>query len=193
MRRPVSNALLAVALAVASGKAAAHSAHEHGIADLLVAVEDGTVTVELVSPAANLLGFEYAPRTEAQWQSAAALIKTLEDAELIRALHSAGVCQRASWYWETALFDAESLAARQADPATDDHHAEHHHDAGHSHAGHADITVGYTFNCPGDPASLDHTLFQTFEGLEELRVSVATGDGQRGTRQRRGQPVGINV
>jgi hypothetical protein len=45
---------------------------------------------------------------------------------------------------------------------------------------------------PANPTSLDHKLFELFPSLQELRVSVATDDGQRGTRQRRGQPVGID-
>lgn len=41
-------------------------AHVHGIGELNVAIDGEALLVELISPAMDLVGFEHAPRTEAQ-------------------------------------------------------------------------------------------------------------------------------
>ena len=64
------NALLSVLLPAllfaATGLAWAGKAHQHGVAQLDVAVEPTRVTLELDTPLDNLLGFERAPRTDAE-------------------------------------------------------------------------------------------------------------------------------
>ncbi|MCF7994732.1 MAG: DUF2796 domain-containing protein, partial [Chromatiaceae bacterium] len=41
-------------------------AHVHGVGQLNVAVDGSALLVELISPAMDLVGFEHAPRNEAQ-------------------------------------------------------------------------------------------------------------------------------
>ena len=43
-----------------------HEAHEHGVANLNVAVEGNNIYIEFSSPAANIVGFEHHPRTHEQ-------------------------------------------------------------------------------------------------------------------------------
>jgi hypothetical protein len=57
-----------VAMAALAGAtpALAASPHEHGVARLDVAVDAGRVSFSLETPLDNLLGFERAPRTDAE-------------------------------------------------------------------------------------------------------------------------------
>ena len=45
---------------------AGEKAHQHGVASLEVAVEGNTLVVHLKSPLDNLVGFERAPKTDAE-------------------------------------------------------------------------------------------------------------------------------
>ena len=62
--------LLAAGLAATALPAWAAKAHQHGVARLDVAVEATRVTLYLDTPLDNLLGFERAPRTDAERKAA---------------------------------------------------------------------------------------------------------------------------
>ncbi|MDH5541220.1 MAG: DUF2796 domain-containing protein, partial [Rhizobacter sp.] len=69
MHRPLlALGIGAVALGLSSAAAAAGKAHEHGALRLDVAVEATSVTLQLQAPLDSLVGFERAPRTEAERQ-----------------------------------------------------------------------------------------------------------------------------
>jgi hypothetical protein len=58
-------------------------AHEHGVARLNLAVAGNSLTIELFSPAANIVGFEHHPRTQAQKDQVKEARKTLEAAQTL--------------------------------------------------------------------------------------------------------------
>ncbi len=58
-----------------------HDAHEHGVAHLNVAVEDADLYLEFISPAANIVGFEHSPRTDAQKATVKAAVDKLKEGE----------------------------------------------------------------------------------------------------------------
>ncbi len=63
-----------------------HGAHVHGQATLDLAVDGGTVTLALTTPAINVLGFERAPRTAAERAKQEAALQRLrtQGAQLLR-------------------------------------------------------------------------------------------------------------
>ena len=82
MMGSTSRYFLAIAL-LASGLlvpalVCAGNAHEHGAVNLNVAVEAGRITLQMESPLENLLGFERAPRTDAERKSATAMVARLK-------------------------------------------------------------------------------------------------------------------
>lgn len=52
--------------AASAGPAAAEGAHEHGVAELELVVDGDLLAVDFETPLANLVGFERAPRSEAE-------------------------------------------------------------------------------------------------------------------------------
>ncbi len=76
MRTPVTRIRYPIALVFAASLAGAtaqaeaqtrdQTRHVHGVAELNLASDDNRVYIELVSPAANLFGFEHAPNNERQ-------------------------------------------------------------------------------------------------------------------------------
>ena len=141
-----------------------HGAHVHGIAELNVVVDADSLLVELNSPAANLVGFEHAPRTEAQRTALAQARGTLEDGAKLFVPNPEAECVQIS---HMTRLQPEADAATEPDVA----------DA------HADAHGEWAFTC-GKPASLvqlDVRLFEAFPGTERLRVQLVTSAEQRGT------------
>jgi hypothetical protein len=92
-----------------------HEAHVHGIAALNLALEGEEVHIELDSPAANIVGFEHAPSSEADHAALDKAVATLKNGdELFRFNEEAG-CRM-----EKAMVTSELLE-------------EEHHDHGDKH------------------------------------------------------------
>lgn len=135
-----------------------HEAHEHGAAELMIAWSGNELAIDLETPAYNVLGFEYAPTTEAEQTLLAESMAALEAGELLQFSPDAN-CVLASATIETEL-------------AEDAHEAE---EAGHEaeEETHSDIDASYTIQCqnPDELGSLDISrLFAQFPNFENLRV-----------------------
>ena len=176
---PLSVAMVAAIASV--GPVYADVAHEHGVARLYVVSEGGALTVEFVSPLDNLVGFEHAPRTDAQRTALRAAEARLRDATnlLLPSAEAQCVLQ------EVAL---ESPWLQVAGDERDKGHDEDHgpspsHD--HEHAAvpadaHAEMVALYHYECAA-PHKLErlHTrLFDAFPRLREIRAQRATASGQ---------------
>jgi hypothetical protein len=149
-----------LALALVSPMAAAHKAHTHGVADLDVAVDGGRISVALSAPAADVVGFEHAPRDAAQRDAVAAAEKLLRShAELFAMPASAG-CRFVS---------ADVTVPWQDGAGSDD--------------GHADFGARWEFDCT-DPAKLgflEVRIAQKLPGDLRLRATVLDERGQQRT------------
>ncbi|WP_081639510.1 ZrgA family zinc uptake protein [Euryhalocaulis caribicus] len=132
------------------------SAHEHGVAELSFAVEDGQVQAELHTPLANLVGFEHEPRTEAQKSAYENALAALRQDDLFT--FEGARC---------ALSDVTLDTPGYESPHAGDEHGDHEH-----HGGHAEIVARYVFAC--DKAdrirSAGTRLFDRFEGFQEITV-----------------------
>lgn len=152
---------LGIGLAHAPCPAHAHGAHQHGVAQLMVAVEGPTLTLRLESPLDNLLGFERAPRTEKERAAAEALLGRLKRGEGLFALTQAAECALAS-----ATVDAPVLQG------------------GKAAAGHADLAAEWRYSCraPDKLTGLRVLLFKDYKRLTRVEASVAGPRGQRAAR-----------
>ena len=79
MRKTALPSLIALLLSSGTPAPMAHAAgaHSHGIARLEVAVDGATVTLRLASPLESLLGFERAPRNDAERGQVRAMAQAL--------------------------------------------------------------------------------------------------------------------
>jgi len=156
-----------------------HGAHVHGIAALNLALEGNEVHMELDSPAANIVGFEHAPSSEADHavlEKAVATVK--EDDRLFRFSWEAG-CGIEEPEVTSALLD-EDHRGHGADHGhgkkeAHDHDEHQHEEHGHEEHGgetHSDIEAVYHFECdrPGKLTQLTVDLFEAFRGTEKLNV-----------------------
>jgi hypothetical protein len=151
-------------LGLALGAAAAP--HEHGVGRLEVAVDGRTLTIELRLPAEDLVGFERAPRTDAERARIEERRKALADAALF-APASDAACKPLG----TPAVEPPVFAARGKEE-------------------HADFVATYRFDCanPGALADIEQRVFKAFPRIKQLRVQAVTARGQKQATLTHGRP-----
>lgn len=171
--KPVLRTIFAaLALGVSAGASAQH-AHEHGVAELRVALEGSTLLVEFDSPLANLVGFEHAATSAADKAALVQLEQTLRAPERLLGLPAEAGC---------TLREVELEL-----PGSDDHdHHGHQHDHGHKHDhhddDHADAYAAWEFACQRAPAALEVSVIEAFPAIRVLRAETAGPRGQTAVR-----------
>ncbi len=171
-----------------------HGAHVHGIAHLNVALEGENLYMEFVSPAANIVGFEYSPKTQAERDAVESALNTLKNAKAVFKLPPAAGARLVE---ASVVSEAEHDTHHDAEHGHDgeDHHASEHGHEGeghheekagkdHEHHGadehkgetHSDFKAVYRFSCqnPDKLAIIDVRLFELFPGIEEIEVQILT-------------------
>jgi hypothetical protein len=157
--RVLSLILCALLAATAPAPAAdkdRHGAHQHGAATLQVSLDGGVLQIAYEGPAENILGFEHAPRSEAQRKTVARAEEQLRQS--------------------AQLFTTPPAAACQARPAR----IEMKLPSPGSGETHSEIEVEWRWDCarPEALAHVDVGLFRAFPRLKQLRAQVVTAKGQ---------------
>lgn len=170
-------AFLSLALA---GHAGAHTpkAHVHGEATLNVVVDGPQLELQLEAPLDSVLGFEHAPRTEAQRQQVRAMAARLRQAQsLFEPTPEAG-CSLTS----VALASASLPADLLGEPATAQA-------AGAAQGEHADLDATFRYRCaaPERLRGLASSLQKAFPGIGTLKVHVVGPRGQKAAVFSRGR------
>jgi hypothetical protein len=169
--------LLSVMLACAAAWAPlshAAGAHEHGVVKLDVAVDGSRVLIEIDSPLDNLLGFERAPRTDAERAKAAAVVKQLQDAAALFRVDGSAGCTLAKVDLQSAPLQLGKVPAAGGD-------AKDAKDA------HGDLEGSFEFKCKAGAkaAFLEVGLFDAFPQVKRIDLQVATPKGQMKATLRR--------
>jgi len=161
-----------------------HEAHEHGVAHLNVAVEGNDLTIEFFSPAANIVGFEHHPRTQAQKDQVKEARRKLEAAQTLFQLPAQAQGRVVKSMVDTDI-DSDSAdglhhheEAGVHDEDEKDGHDPHGHE--HGHGRHSDFKAEYHFICnkPEKLAYLDVMLPRMFPGIERIEAQILTDTGQ---------------
>jgi hypothetical protein len=159
-----------------------HGAHVHGIAHLNVALEGKNLYMEFASPAANIVGFEHAPKNQAERDAVESAQNTLKNAEAVfklppaagaRLVEASVVSEAEHDTHHDAEHDHEG-EGRHEDKAGKDH--EHHDADEHGSETHSDFRAVYRFSCqnPDKLATIEVRLFELFPGIEEIEVQILT-------------------
>lgn len=156
----VAGAVASVISGTFPSPALAAPAHEHGVARLDVAAEPGRVTLELDTPLDNLLGFEHAPRTDAERDRAAAVVARLRAGDALFRIDPAAGCTLAA---------VELVSAPlQLGPAST------------AAGSHGDLAGRFEFRCKDGARAgfVEVGLFDAFPALRRIELQVATPKGQ---------------
>jgi hypothetical protein len=156
-------AVVLVAAWLGAQAAPAAQAHEHGVAQLDVAVQAQRLVIELDTPLDNLLGFERAPRSDAERDKAAAAVARLRDAAVLFRIDAAAGCTLARVELNSAVLGLGTAAG--ATPGA---------------AEHGDLSATFEFRCTAGARAgfVEVGLFDAFPGLKRLDLQVATPRGQ---------------
>jgi uncharacterized protein DUF2796 len=129
---------------------AQHGVHEHGKLTFNVALEGQQLVVELDAPAENVLGFEHAPRTDAEKTKVRDRAAWLRSGAGLIALPPAAACR----------FHSAKLEAPQWQE-------------GKSHADY-EVELSYRCDQPLKLAWLQLSLLGGLQGVREARVNLVT-------------------
>lgn len=143
-------------------------AHVHGESHLDLAQTDTGLELQWSSPAADLLGFEHAPHSQAEKDAVAALRQTLQQPQALVKLPAAAACQLAKASAESPLFAKDSKAS-----------------------GHLDVDASMSFTC-SKPAALNGLdlsgWFARFPNSHSVEIQAILASGQKGAELTAKQP-----
>ena len=163
--RRISGLAIATALFAAtpflSAQAQQQHAHVHGQMKLDVAIDGPTVVIDMESPLDNIVGFERAPKTDAEKKTVADAIAQLRAADKLFAIDPAANCK-------LGPVDLRSGALGLGNPDPNEP------------VGHADLDATFSFNCTNAAAAkfIDLNLFSAFKGLRQIDSQIASSQGQ---------------
>jgi hypothetical protein len=157
-----------MALLFAVGGACAAGAHEHGVVKLDVAVEGNRVVIEIDTPLDNLMGFEHAPRSDAERAKADAAVRKLRDAAALFRIDGNAGCTL-----DKVELESPPLQLGKKAPAASDNHG--------------DLEGHFEFKClaGAKAAFLEVGFFDAFPQIKRIDLQVATPKGQMKATLRR--------
>ncbi len=155
---------IGLAALIAAGSLQAAPPHQHGVAQLDVAVDKGRVSIELQTPLDNLLGFERAPRSDAERDKVAAAVAKLRDGQTLFRIDAAAGCTLVKAELDSLPLQLGNAQAKTSAAAGD----------------HADLDGHYEFRCKDGAraGSIEVGLFEAFAGLSRIELQVQTPKGQ---------------
>lgn len=154
------------------------NAHQHGQAELQLAMDGQSVELMLLSPADSLLGFEHEPRTKTEQETVESALTWLTETPLINTVSGSCSIQTSEVHYAHAGDDAHH-------EEHDDHEHEHHES---EETTHTDIEVFQTLNCPdlAPDSQLVTSLSEQFPAIENLDIQWAGPEGQGALRLEQG-------
>lgn len=105
--------------------------HEHGHAQLNMAISGREVLIELITPAANVIGFEYVPKSEEDKMAVSKGTEQLTRGEQLFTFDSGAECSLLTAEVESALLDDDHGGEHHDGDGHDDHDDDHHDDEKH--------------------------------------------------------------
>ncbi len=145
-----------LALILSSLLAQSQKAHQHGAAQINVAMEGGKGELEFESPADGILGFEHAPKTAAQKKSTADVLAKFKTQA-------------------NTLFEFPAAAGCTLTPKEVEIHREGPQ--------HAEVHAHYAVACKSAPTGqLTLGVFKAYPRLTSIAVTVLSGSQQSATQ-----------
>ena len=156
------------------------AAHEHGAAQLNVALEGQRLELALESPAMNLVGFEHAAVSSTDKTAVAHAQQHLQTPLALFGIAAAAGCVITSHELHSPLFVANA----------EEHEEHEEHDKEHG-AEHSDIDASYVLICsqPQSLSAIDLSeLFKLFPATDKIQVQLIGPNGQQGAELSAAQP-----
>ena len=195
--------LACTAFAASDDERREHEAHEHGHGTLDIVVEGEELVIELRIPAVNVIGFEHAPKDDAEREAVRQALVPFADATSLFVLSAEADCEV-----EEAEAAISSMGhedehegeghgdgdghGHEKDGHETDEHEEHAEDGSDSDAeAHSELRATYHFHChaPERLGEIDVRAFEHLRDAEEIDVRVVTPTAQLGMELHSGSTV----
>ena len=179
--------------------------HEHGVGELNIAIEGGSVVMEFHAPGADIVGFEYKPKSAEDRSAIDAAVAVLARPLELFVVPAAAECSivRASAQLEQdddhddhedhASHDDHDEHEEHAnhDHGHDDEHAEHGHEEHASEEAHSEFHAEYALACSNIDGmnEIKFAYFDSFENARELEVQIVSANGAQAFEVTRDDPV----
>ena len=210
MKTLISIISFIIASPVFSEDARQLNAHEHGIGALNIAIEAPLVVMEFHAPGADIVGFEYAAKSDADLAAISAALKTLEAPLDLFVLPKAARCAVQAVQVELES-DADHGANEEDhqghDARTEEGHQDHDdHDDEHDHkhedhddhdeekhvasSGHTEFHAEYSLICSNIEAltQIDLAYFEVFPNSKQVALQLISQSGARAFDIKSGAP-----
>ncbi|MEP5761314.1 MAG: DUF2796 domain-containing protein [Litoreibacter sp.] len=211
MKQALSLVALIAAMPAVAEDSRQLDAHEHGVGTLNIAIEGSTVAMSFEAPGADIVGFEYAAKSDTDLVAIYKALNTLDAPLDLFVLPDAAACTVTEAHVELASEDEHDDHADEAhddhDDGHDDHADETHddHDDGHEdhdeahddehdehadEAGHTEFHAEYTLSCenPDALSEINFAYFETFANAQEVEVQIITASGAQAFEVEREAP-----
>tara|TARA_B110000037_G_scaffold16268_1_gene16884 strand:+ start:2720 stop:3325 length:606 start_codon:yes stop_codon:yes gene_type:complete len=156
-------------------------AHEHGVGQLNIAFDENKIAMELHAPGADIVGFEYGAKSDADLAAIDAALQTLSDPLGLFLIPEAASC-----IVITAHAKLESEDSDHDEEGHDDHDEEGHddhdeegHDDHDEAPGHTEFHAEYLLECANltEISAITFSYFEIFPNALELEVQVISDKG----------------
>ena len=163
------------------------NAHEHGIGVLNIAIEAPLVVMEFHAPGADIVGFEYAAKSDADLAAISAALKTLEAPLDLFVLPKGARCavQEVQVELESdADHDVNEEDHQDHDDENDHKHEDHDDHDEEKHAassGHTEFHAEYSLICSNIEAltQIDFAYFEVFPNSKQVELQLISQSGAR--------------
>ena len=144
--------------------------------------------VTFEAPGADIVGFEYAAKSDADLAAIDAAIATLDTPLDLFGMPSAAACSVISTH--AALVSEDDHAKDGHDDHAEDAHDDHGHDDHAEEAGHTEFHAEYTLNCENPDALTEITFayFAAFPNAQEVEVQIISAAGAQAFEVERDAP-----
>lgn len=179
-----------------------HAPHEHGAANLTIAIDANMMEINMESPADNIFGFEYVPSSDEDKKTVKDAVTKLKAANTLFSIPDAAKCHLDQVNVSSAMLEKKHMEAdnkkhddehehadkdhdkhgdKHADKDHDEHKGEHHDEDGdeHHHA-HNDVDVSWHYTCQATDKldSITPHFFTVFAPrFKHLKVEWLTSAG----------------
>lgn len=148
-----------------------HEAHTHGLANLVLVSINGTLEVQLESPAMSLLGFEHKAKNKEQLRAIEKTKEILRSPENVLSINGANCT--------TNRVDVEihGPVGQSLRDSTKKHGNHNHEEDDDDHgASHSEVLATYRFDCAEgkEIQSISIALFEKFPRFETIKVNWVT-------------------
>jgi hypothetical protein len=157
--------------------------HEHGAANLKIALEGEKLQVEFEVPSESLIGFEHFPKSQSNRENFRNAIKILSIPSKLFSISREGECLLVGMNISQSLFSNEEEHGH--DESEDEHgkdesEDQHGHDESEKSEIHSEFKSNYSWNCQhlDEIDSIGTQLMTVFPKIEEIRVNWISNNGQ---------------